>query len=283
MLLSLSLSINYSYFRREYSLSVFWPLSLQPSLLLQKPYLLLIFAKPFSGLKLPGLFQFESHMEYNTRNKNSQLADLRQEYHENPIALTDMNDNPIEQFKLWFDDALHGDILEPNAMTLATADNNGRPSARIVLLKGIEEDGFIFYTNYNSKKGQQLAENPWAALVLRWLEQHRQIRVEGQVEKIDADLSDRYFQSRPKGSRIGAIASDQSQILESRTELEQKVERLLEQFPENSEIPRPKHWGGYILKPELIEFWQGRASRLHDRIEFKRDSSGQWSKRRLAP
>lgn len=214
------------------------------------------------------------------------IADLRQDYCLQSLDITDVANDPIEQFKKWFDEALKSELLEPNAMTLATATRDGKPSARIVLLKGIDYQGFVFYTNYNSKKGAEMAENPHVALCFSWLELQRQIRIEGTIEKVDAAVSDAYFQSRPVGSQIGAWASPQSQVIESRAVIEEKENLYKKQFHTEggleANIPRPAHWGGYVLKPTMIEFWQGRSSRLHDRICYVFENNA-WKIERLAP
>jgi pyridoxamine 5'-phosphate oxidase len=189
--------------------------------------------------------------------------------------------NPFEQFKIWFEDAGKSGIEEYNAVTLATATKNGHPSARIVLLKGVEENEFIFYTNYNSKKGKNLQENPYASLVFFWQPLHRQIRIEGKVKKISSARSDRYFHSRPRGSQLGAVISPQSDVIENREFLDQQLTRLNDEFSD-AIIPRPKHWGGYALDPSLIEFWQGRRNRLHDRIVYLHVGKN-WKIERLAP
>ena len=209
------------------------------------------------------------------------LQNLRQDYRAAALTEQEVDKNPISQFAVWFKDALMAQTVEPNVMTLATADITGKPSARIVLLKGFDEQGFTFYTNYNSHKGKELAENPFAALVFFWAELERQVRIEGHVSKIDAQISDQYFHSRPVGSQIGAVASPQSSIIESRDLLETKVNELTAAF-QNKEIPRPEHWGGYVVKPTTIEFWQGRSSRLHDRINYQL-IDGNWKINRLAP
>ncbi|MEJ5961649.1 pyridoxamine 5'-phosphate oxidase [Pedobacter immunditicola] len=209
------------------------------------------------------------------------LQNLRQDYRAAALTEQEVDKNPISQFATWFTDAMTAKIFEPNVMTLATADKSGRPSARIVLLKGFDEQGFTFYTNYNSHKGKELAENPYAALVFFWAELERQVRIEGSVTKIDPQTSDQYFHSRPMGSQIGAIVSPQSSIINSRDLLEVKVNQLTEEF-KDKEIPRPAHWGGYIVKPTTIEFWQGRTSRLHDRINYQL-IDGIWVVNRLAP
>jgi len=209
------------------------------------------------------------------------LQNLRQDYRAAELTEQEVDKDPILQFGAWFTDAMSAKIFEPNVMTLATADKSGKPSARIVLLKGFNQEGFTFYTNYNSHKGKELTENPFAALVFFWAELERQVRIEGSVTKIDPQISDQYFHSRPVGSQIGAIASPQSSIIESRDLLEVKVNQLTAEL-QDKEIPRPEHWGGYIVKPTTIEFWQGRASRLHDRINYHL-VDGNWMINRLAP
>ena len=188
---------------------------------------------------------------------------------------------PWALFRAWFQRALEWDPEHANAMTLATADGDGRPSARLVLLKGFDEDGFRFYTNRSSRKGREIAANPRAALVLWWPDLHRQVRIEGPVETTDDGDSDAYFETRPRGSQIGAAASPQSEILPDRATLERRVVELERQF-EGTVIPRPALWGGYRLWPESIEFWQGRLDRLHDRLLYRRRADG-WSRVRLAP
>ncbi len=221
------------------------------------------------------------------------LSDLRQDYSLQSLDITDVANDPFDQFKKWFEEAIKSEILEPNAMTLATATTDGKPSARIVLLKGIDNQGFVFFTNYESKKGKEMAANPNAALCFCWLELQRQIRIEGTIEKIAEADSDAYFQSRPVGSRIGAWASPQSQVIDSRAVIEENENVYKKQFHviardeateggSDIEIPRPAHWGGYVLKPTMIEFWQGRSSRLHDRICYVFEN-GAWKIERLAP
>lgn len=190
--------------------------------------------------------------------------------------------NPIDLFRRWFEAALKCGSRLPESMTLATATAEGRPSARVVLLKKFDNDGFVFYTNYNSSKAQQLEENPYAALVMYWTVLDRQVRVEGAVERVSPDQSDEYFQSRPRDSQIGALASPQSEVIESRKVLEQRFNDY-ERIYRDRHIERPAHWGGYLVKPEMIEFWQNRSGRLHDRILYERDASGSWSITRLAP
>lgn len=213
-------------------------------------------------------------------NKNN-LHDLRQEYRTAQLTEKDVESDPILQFGKWFSAAVAVQLYEPNVMTLATADRYGKPSARIVLLKGFNENGFVFYTNYESKKGQDLLENPQAALVFFWPELERQVRIEGVVSKVDPQTSANYFHSRPAASQIGALASPQSKVLDSRKSLEEKAADLTKQY-EGREIPCPIHWGGYLIEPMHIEFWQGRTSRLHDRIVYDL-VDGSWIINRLAP
>ena len=218
------------------------------------------------------------------------IADLRQDYLLQSIDISDVSQNPFEQFEKWFHEAVKSEILEPNAMTIATATPEGKPSARIVLLKGLEfhnpemqEGGFVFYTNYDSKKGQEMTQNPHVALCFNWLDLQRQIRIEGIVSRISEDISTEYFNSRPKSSRIGAWASPQSKVVPNRTFLEENYQKLTEKYADTEGVPRPSHWGGYIVKPTLIEFWQGRSSRLHDRIIYSKTDIGDWKIERLAP
>ncbi|MNX99238.1 Pyridoxine/pyridoxamine 5'-phosphate oxidase [compost metagenome] len=213
-------------------------------------------------------------------NKNN-LHNLRQEYRSAQLTENDVDPDPMVQFGKWFKDAMDALLYEPNVMTLATADRFGKPTARIVLLKGYDENGFVFYTNYESKKGQDIVENPQAALVFFWPELERQVRIEGVVSKVDAQTSADYFHSRPAGSQIGAMASPQSKVLQSRESLEEQVAELTRAY-EGKEIPRPLHWGGYLVEPAHLEFWQGRPSRLHDRIVYDL-VDGSWIINRLAP
>ena len=208
------------------------------------------------------------------------IADIRKDYKQSSLLENDISPNPIVQFTSWWNEALQSNIDEVNALTLATANAQGKPSARTVLLKGYDENGFVFFTNYESHKGKELAANPYAAMVLFWKELERQIRIEGFVEKISAEESDEYFYSRPAGSRIGAWASPQSAIINDRNILEENVKNYSQNFGEN--IPRPPHWGGYRVVPSLIEFWQGRSSRLHDRIQYRKENN-MWVIERLAP
>jgi len=215
-------------------------------------------------------------------NATSNVADLRRNYTRAGLNETEADSNPFTQFQTWFDQALAADLPEPNAMTLATATAAGKPSARIVLLKGFDEDGFVFYTNYASQKGQQLTNNPWASLVFWWAELERQVRIEGRVEKVSQAESEEYFASRPLGSRLGAWASPQSQVIYSRAVLEDKIAELETKYDEET-IPKPPNWGGYRLIPTEIEFWQGRPNRLHDRLRYRQQGDGSWLRERLAP
>lgn len=209
------------------------------------------------------------------------IQNLRQDYRAAELSEADIDKNPIAQFAKWFKDALEAKLYEPNVMTLATADLTGKPSSRILLLKGFDEEGFVFFTNYNSKKGKDLQENPQAAMQFFWPELERQVRIEGMVTKATAEASTAYFHSRPKGSQIGASASPQSTVIPNREILEDRVKELTASYQE-TEVPRPEHWGGYVLKPSHIEFWQGRPSRLHDRITYT-SVNGVWTINRLAP
>ena len=210
------------------------------------------------------------------------IADLRQDYTLQDLSETEVSSNPFVQFKKWFDQALNADIPEPNAMTLATTNTDSKPSARMVLLKDFDERGFVFFTNYNSQKGQELAENPQAALVFWWAELERQVRICGRVETISETESDKYFYSRPPKSRLGAWASNQSEVIESREVLEKELEQLKQKYP-NQDLPRPPHWGGIRVIPSEIEFWQGRSSRLHDRLLYRRIEDDSWKIERLSP
>ena len=208
------------------------------------------------------------------------IADIRKEYKLRSLLEKDVDPDPVKQFQHWWNEALMSNIEEPNAMTLATS-SKGRPSARIVLLKGLSNDGFVFFTNYESRKGKELKENPFASLLFFWKELERQVRVEGMVTKETGEKSNEYFLSRPDDSKIGAWSSPQSSVIKNRKQLEQNVIKYQQQFSAGA-IPKPPHWGGYVVKPTLIEFWQGRPSRLHDRIQYTLNN-GKWIIQRLAP
>lgn len=213
---------------------------------------------------------------------NISIADIRKDYQLAALSESAVHSNPLRQFDIWWRDAVNSQIDEVNAMTLATASMDGLPSARIVLLKGLSDTGFLFFTNYNSFKGQQLEENPRASLVFFWKELERQVRVTGLVSKVSKEESDTYFESRPEESRLGAIASPQSKVIESREWLEEKVMEITHEL-KGQKIVRPEYWGGFIVKPVSIEFWQGRSSRLHDRIQYTLAQDGSWMIERLAP
>jgi pyridoxamine 5'-phosphate oxidase len=210
------------------------------------------------------------------------IAAIRKHYSQKTLSEEDVKENPIVQFEQWWAEAIAAEIVEANAMTLATASLDALPSARVVLLKGFNEKGFIFFTNYRSYKGQQLSENPKACLVFFWKELERQVRIIGLVEKLSGEENDNYFYSRPVESQVGALASPQSQVIESRKWLDETFRKLENEMRDNK-IQRPAHWGGYRVKPVIIEFWQGRVSRLHDRIQYSLEDSGQWKIERLAP
>lgn len=210
------------------------------------------------------------------------ISDIRKDYRQRSMQETDVAKEPLTQFRQWWDEAMASGIDEVNAMTLATASPDGVPAARIVLLKGFDEKGFVFFTNYESYKGMQLAENPRACLVFFWKELERQVRITGLVEKTSAAESDAYYNSRPEGSRLGAWASPQSHVIPGRSWLEQNEKKYEREF-NGKPIHRPLHWGGYRVKPVTIEFWQGRPSRLHDRIQYSLQEDGVWKIERLAP
>ncbi len=210
------------------------------------------------------------------------LADLRENYTRGGLSEADAGDDPVALFRRWFDQALEADLPEPNAMTLATVGAGGLPAARVVLLKGHDERGFTFFSNYESRKGREIAANPHVALVFLWHQLERQVRVEGPADVVTAAESDAYYASRPAGSRLGAWASRQSEVIPDRALLEREQAELLARFADGN-IPRPANWGGYRVVPRVIEFWQGRPSRLHDRVRFARRPDGAWARDRLSP
>lgn len=210
------------------------------------------------------------------------IAEMRRTYTKDELKETEVAADPIVQFRTWFDEACRDGLIEPNAMTLATADAQGQPSARIVLLKDFDTQGFVWFTNYHSRKGEALAHNPWAALLFYWPHQERQVRIEGTVARLETDESDAYFNSRPLGSRLSTWASPQSEVVPSRQALEQAQVEAAERFGESP--PRPDYWGGYRLIPNSMEFWQGRPCRLHDRLRYRFvPAAGNWELERLAP
>ena len=209
------------------------------------------------------------------------IADIRKDYQLKSLSEHEVDQNPFAQFSVWWNEAVQSDIIEVNAMALSTVTSTGKPSSRIVLLKGYDEQGFVFFTNYSSDKGQQLTQNHFAALLFFWKELERQVRIEGVVSKVSEEESDAYFNSRPAGSRLGAWASPQSQKISYREVLNNELIKFTEQFDQEN-IPRPAHWGGYRVKPTRIEFWQGRSNRLHDRILYEQDNDT-WQISRLAP
>lgn len=211
------------------------------------------------------------------------LADLRKEYTFQELSIDKTANEPFTQFQHWFQEALQAQLPEPNAMHLCTVSAEGRPSGRIVLLKGLETEGFVFYTNYHSRKGKDIEANYWVSLTFFWPELERQVRIEGKAVFTDATQSDEYYYSRPRGSQLGAWASPQSQVIKNRTVLEENITLTENKFSTSERIPRPPHWGGYCVIPDTVEFWQGRPSRLHDRIQYVKSPDGMWHKQRLAP
>jgi len=212
------------------------------------------------------------------------IEDIREDYILGSLLESELAASPFSQFELWFEQALKAEVMEPNAMVLSTVSAEGCPSSRMVLLKGFDEAGFVFYTNYQSKKGQELSQNPKGALLFFWPELQRQVRIEGSIEQVSPEQSTDYFQSRPRGNQLGAWASPQSESVPNREFLEQKMEEITRQFEGQESIPKPPHWGGFVLDPIRIEFWQGRGSRMHDRIAyFHNPENESWDFKRLAP
>ena len=210
------------------------------------------------------------------------LSELRREYTLAGLKESDVNPNPFKQFDTWFQQALAVGLPEPNAMTLATATLDGKPSARIVLLKGFDERGFVFFTNYESQKGRELSANPEVALVCCWMELERQVRISGRASRVSAEESEEYFQSRPLGSQLGAWASQQSQVIDGRKTLEDRLEQLTQEY-QAKPVPLPPYWGGYRVAPDMLEFWQGRPNRLHDRLRYTLQRGNNWRIERLSP
>lgn len=210
------------------------------------------------------------------------LAARRVQYETAGLDVSDVADDPVSQWQRWYDEAAAAGVAEPNAMVLATVDDDGRPDARFVLARGLDERGFVFHTNYDSAKSQQLIRHPHGAAVFSWLDLHRQVRVRGPVERASAEESDRYFTSRPRDSRIGAWASPQSEVLADRADLERRIAEVEARFA-GADVPRPEFWGGWRLGLAEIEFWQGRPSRLHDRIRYRPTADNNWIRERLAP
>lgn len=213
---------------------------------------------------------------------DERVAAMRRSYELGGLSEADLATDWVGQFDRWLADAVAAEIVEPNWMVVATADPTGRPSVRSVLLKGYDARGLVFYTNYDSRKGRELAANPYAAVLVPWIPLQRQVLVEGAVERLSADESDRYFASRPHGSKLGAAASPQSQVIPGREVLERAFAGLARRYPEGAAVPRPQHWGGLRVLPDVVEFWQGRRDRLHDRLRFRRTDGG-WVVERLAP
>ncbi|MBO1437856.1 pyridoxamine 5'-phosphate oxidase [Meiothermus sp. CFH 77666] len=209
------------------------------------------------------------------------LRDLRSDYTYGALSEQDADPNPFRQLQRWLAEALETHLYEPHGMTLSTVGENGRPSSRVVLLRGLDEQGLVFFSNYQSRKGRELASNPWACVNFWWPPLERQVRIEGLVEKAEPELSDEYFASRPYESQIGSAASPQSEVIASREVLEERMAELRARYPET--VPRPAHWGGFRLRPDTFEFWQGRPNRLHDRLRYRLQPDGGWVIERLAP
>lgn len=230
------------------------------------------------------LFNFTRQTQYVNQEKimDEATAQMRREYTKRSLDIHDVHPNPVQQFQQWFDEATKAQLPEPNAMTLSTVSPEGKPSARIVLLKGVKEGSFVFYTNYQSRKGHEMETHPQVALTFFWVELERQVRIEGTTHKISEERSIEYFHSRPRGSQIAAWVSSQSQKIADRTVLEQRLQEFTQKF-EGQTIPKPPYWGGYAVVPQAVEFWQGRPSRLHDRILYTLQNENNWKIERLAP
>ena len=221
--------------------------------------------------------------DFTERTPLLSLAELREDYRRGGLPDGGYETNPFALFSRWMTEARSAQLKEPNAMTLSTSTPDGKPSGRIVLLKEVSEFGFVFYTNYISRKGREIKTNPSVALTFYWAELERQVRVEGNVEKVSREKSESYFRGRPKGSRLGALVSRQSELLPSRTQLEIRLQELEQQYAQTDDVPVPDYWGGYCVIPEAIEFWQGRTNRLHDRLVYRRKGEGRWTIDRLSP
>jgi pyridoxamine 5'-phosphate oxidase len=221
--------------------------------------------------------------DFAKRTGRLSLEELRRDYRLAQFDRQNCETNPIEQFARWFREAQVAELVEPNAMALATVGSEGRPSNRIVLLKEVNEAGFVFYTSYVSRKGRELAENPFCSLVFLWAELERQVRIEGRAERVSRDKTEEYFQTRPRGSRLGALVSEQSAVIGDRKVLDERLRNLELAYRDTAEIPVPEYWGGFCVVPDRIEFWQGRTNRLHDRLLYTRQDDGGWRIDRLSP
>jgi pyridoxamine 5'-phosphate oxidase len=234
--------------------------------------------RPFCATLQVGACEYGSP---HSKGNQMSIADLRKEYSRASLSESSVSADPFAQFAKWFNEAVAAKIPEPNAMSAATVGANGRPSSRILLVKHFDQRGFVWFTNYDSRKGRELQKNPFAALLFHWAELERQVRIEGRVERIAAEESEAYFHSRPLKSRLGAVASHQSELISDRETLEARYADAAQQYGDHP--PRPEQWGGYRLMPDSVEFWQGRRSRLHDRILYTMEQDGSWQRRRLQP